>query len=261
MGIGGDAEAPLAHKFALDGVAATNRESVDHFVVGEDCAKFSTPVDGYVGKVCQTVIHQYLLTACLVPAVPFLGGEVHSLCAGGIETFGALLGKTLLKGADWQRLVLGVVVIVLEKLEESPLRPFVIFRVTCAYLTIPVETETYLVELFAVAVDVLLSCLGRVLTCLDGILLGGEAVGVVAHWVQHVESAQAFVACVYVAGDVAERVADMETCSRRIGEHVEHIKMRFRGIVFHMVGLPVAPELLPFGFDFGKIVVHLSLFL
>ena len=64
----------------------------------------------------------------------------------------------------------------------------VIIRVTSAYLTIPVEAETYLVQLATIAIDVFCSCNSRVLSRLDCILLSWQAISIVAHRVQYVKA-------------------------------------------------------------------------
>ena len=84
--------------------------------------------------------------------------------------------------------------VTLEHTLEGPLRPLVVDGVAGAHLALPVEREAYLVQLVSIAVDVLERRLLRVLTGLDGVLLGRQSVGVVAHRVQHVEALLALVA-------------------------------------------------------------------
>ena len=145
-----------------------------------------------------------------------------------------------------------------EHFEERPLRPLVVAGVARAHLAVPVERETDLVQLLAVAGDVLLGRHGRVLARLDGVLLGGQAEGVVSHRVQDVEALEPLVARVDVRGDVAQRVPDVQARSRRIGEHVQHIEFGPRGVRFHLVGLVRPPAALPFGLDLLEIVLHIS---
>ena len=64
----------------------------------------------------------------------------------------------------------------------------VVVGVAGSYLAVPVEAETDLVKLFAVAVDILLCCDCRVLSCLYGILLCRESVCIVTHRVEYVET-------------------------------------------------------------------------
>ena len=51
LGVGGDAEHPLAHRFANDGETADFAFAIDHFFVGEDGAEFGAPVDRGFGDV------------------------------------------------------------------------------------------------------------------------------------------------------------------------------------------------------------------
>ena len=98
-----------------------------------------------------------------------------------------------------------------EHLLESPLSPFIVARSTGAHLTIPVEREANLVQLLAIAVDILESGLLRMLTGLDSVLLSRESVSVISHRVEHVEALQALVSGIYITGDIAEWVAHMES--------------------------------------------------
>ena len=104
--------------------------------------------------------------------------------------------------------------------------PVVIARVTGAYLAVPVKRETYLIQLFAIAADVVGCGDGRVLPRLDGILLGRQSIAVVAHGVEHIEALQPFVAGIDVAGNVAEGVTHMQSRTTGIGEHVQHVVLR-----------------------------------
>ena len=161
---------------------------------------------------------------------------------------------------DGARLLRAVVVVRLKHPLKGPLGPMVVAGVAGAHLAAPVEAESYLVQLLAVALDVLLRRHGRVLSGLDGILLGGQSVGIVAHGVEDVEALLALVARVDVAGDVAQRVADVQTCSRGIGKHVEDVELLTCWVLRHLVGLMVPPVLLPFLFDLSEIVFHCYVF-
>ena len=57
-------------------------------------------------------------------------------------------------------------------------------------------------------------------TGLNGILLCRQTVGVKTHWVQHIKALQTFVTTVDIAGDIAQRMSYVKTCSRWIREHV-----------------------------------------
>ena len=249
LGVGGDTETPLAHELAFDGIAATDAEAVDHLVVGQDSAQLGTPVDRNIGQIGQAEVHQIVLAFLLGHLSPRLfahGGYLATL-------------ELLNQPADGHSLVEFFVVIVIEKLHKSPLGPMVVGGVAGADLALPVERKAYLVELLAVAGYIALGGDGRVLASLDSILLGRQAVGIVAHRMKDIEAAQTFVTRENVGGDVAQRMAYVQTCSRRIGEHVEDIKMRFVGLVGATISMMLTPIILPLGLDFVEVVIHCSL--
>ena len=80
----------------------------------------------------------------------------------------------------------------------------IIVRIAGAHLTAPVEAEADFVKLFAIAVDILLSGDGGMLARLYGILFCRQSIGIIAHRVQDVEAAEALVAGIDIAGDVAQ---------------------------------------------------------
>ncbi len=151
------------------------------------------------------------------------------------------------------------VVVAFEHQLESPLRPVVVVRVASAHFAVPVETETNLVELFAIVVNILESGDFWVLTCLDGILLCGKSVSIVAHRIQHIETLQTLVACIYVACYVAKRVTYVQTCSRWVREHVQNVEFLFLFVFNNVVSLLLHPALLPFLFNLSEIVFHIFL--
>ena len=104
-----------------------------------------------------------------------------------------------------------------EELQEDPLRPAVVLRIAGAYFAVPVVAEADVVELFAVAADILLGGDGRMLTGLDGVLFRGQTEGIVAHRVEHVEAFEPLVAGIDIGSDIAQRVTDMQTRSGRMG--------------------------------------------
>ena len=134
--------------------------------------------------------------------------------------------------------------------------PVVICRVAGAHFAVPVVAETNLVELLAIAVDIVHGSHLGVLTGLNGILFGRQAIGVVAHGMQHVETLQAFVARIDVACNVAERVTYVQSGAAWIGEHVEHIEFRARVVNLSLVDFIVFPVFLPLLLDFFVIIFH-----
>ena len=257
LGVGRHAEQPLLHALLLHGIASAHRQSVAHLVVGQHRAQLRTPVHHRVGSVGQTVVLQHLLAPHLVPGVPLRGRETHFGRAGDVQPLGPRCGEGGLQLLDRTRLLPVVAVVGGEHFEEGPLRPLVVLRIARAHLAVPVEREADLVELLAVAGDVALGRHGRVLSRLDGVLLGRKTERVVTHRVQDVESLEAFVARIDVQGDVAQRMPDVQARSRRIGKHVEDVEFGPRGVRFDAVGLVLSPALLPPGFDLLEIVLHI----
>ena len=153
------------------------------------------------------------------------------------------------------------VVVALEHLDKSPLCPLVVFRVASAYFAAPVVAETNLIELFAIAVDIVNGSHLRVLPGLYGILLSRQSIRVISHWMKHIEALQTLESRVYVTCDVAQRVTHMQSRSRRIGKHIEHIEFRARSIYFGLVGVVFSPILLPALFYFFIIIFHRKIML
>ena len=147
-------------------------------------------------------------------------------------------------------------VVRLEHALESPLCPVIVVRVAGSYLTAPIKTEAYLVKLFAIAVDVLLGGNGGMLTRLYGILLCGQSVGVVAHGIQHVEAAEALIAGVDIAGDIAEGMSHVQAGAARVGEHIQHVEFLLLLILHDAVCAVLDPPLLPFLLNFSEVVFH-----
>ena len=96
------------------------------------------------------------------------------------------------------------------------------------------------------------------LTGLDSILLCRQTIGVKAHGVQHVEAFQSFVAAIDIRSDISERMAYMQTCTGRVGEHIQYIVMRLVALVRDFVGGLLVPFRLPFLFNLTKVVFHIS---
>ena len=94
------------------------------------------------------------------------------------------------------------------------------------------------------------------LSCLDGILLSRQTVGVVAHRVQHVEALLTLEAGIDIAGNVAKRVTHMQACSRGVREHVQHVELLLLGVLHYAISLVLDPSLLPFLFNLSEIVIH-----
>ena len=186
--------------------------SVYHFIVSKHSAQGRTPVYHRFAEVGNAVVHQHFLLLYAAHRLPFVGSELKFFRTCYIKT----VCRTLFfeEGNElFNRLCLltGVAIEGVEHLLERPLCPMVVTGFAGAHFATPVEAETNLVQLLAVAVDIFRCGNCGVLTRLDGILFGGKTVSIVTHGVQHIKSVQALVACVNVRGDVAEGVSHMKT--------------------------------------------------
>ena len=194
LGISRDAEAPLAHEFLFDGITATFAHAIDNLVVGQHGAEHGTPVHHRLAQIGDAIVHQGLLLLHLGLGLPVFGSEVELNGAGSINALAAIGLKSSDKVGDGLSFLRIVVVIGFEHLRKGPLCPLVVARVAGAYLAAPVEAEADTVELLAVTSNVLIGGDGGVLASLDGILFGGQAIGIVAHRVKNVEATEALVA-------------------------------------------------------------------
>mmetsp|Transcript_10761 Transcript_10761/g.26120 ORF Transcript_10761/g.26120 Transcript_10761/m.26120 type:complete len:457 (+) Transcript_10761:323-1693(+) len=141
-----------------------------------------------------------------------------------------------------------------KELEEDPLGPLVVLLVSSRHLPLPVVREAQRLELLPEAVDVLLGGHGGVRAGLDGVLLGGEAKGVPAHWVHHVVAFHLLVPRHDVCGRVPLRVSDVQAGSGRVREHVQGVEFGL-GHVAVGVGaerLPLFPRGLPLLLELGE---------
>ena len=75
LGISGNTQAPLAHHFLLDWITATNRDTVDHLIVGQYRSQLRTPVNHRIAQVSDAVVHQGLLFLLLAFRFPLIRGE------------------------------------------------------------------------------------------------------------------------------------------------------------------------------------------
>ena len=133
------------------------------------------------------------------------------LGAGCVDSFAAALFESCDQVLYRTGLAKGIVVPASEHLQESPLGPFVIGRITSTHLTVPVIGKTDAVHLLTVAVDVLDSRDLRMLAGLDGVLLGRKAEGVVSHGMQHIETLEPLVPGENITGYVPQWMAYMKS--------------------------------------------------
>ncbi len=142
-----------------------------------------------------------------------------------------------------------------EHLEKEPLVPAVILRLTSGDFALPIVTKGKAAVSLFHRLDVAQGPLARRLFVGDGGVFGGQAEGVPTHWMQDVKTAHPFVAGQRVADRIISDVADVERAAG-IGQHLQHIELRFGGILFRAVEIGVLPALVPLQF-YLRVVVRL----
>ena len=224
MGVFGYAEHPLSQRTALDGLAFVF--PLLDFFVGQDGAHAGRPVHGCFVDEGKTDI----IDLILAPAFRL--------------EFGYGLGPLVFVAE------IGII-----QLEENPLGPADILRVSGVHFAIPIVAEAEFLKLTAEVVGISLGSNARMLAGLDGVLLGRESEGIPTHGVENVEAIHALVATDNVSGGVALGVPYVQTLTRRIREHVQDVVFRLGRIEAFLAGTGSAegfvfsPMGLPFGFE------------
>ena len=232
LGVGGDAQHPLAHRPARDRETAHFAPALDDLFVGQDGAQFLAPPDGGLGYVSQAL------------AVAMLAERVRR--AGAFGRAGEGLNRLGFAGGGIEP---GIV-----ELEKNPLRPFKIAGGGGVDLAAPIVAETEGFNLPLENGDVGLRRFARMLAGADGVLLGGQAEGVPAHGVEDVATAGALVTGEDVGGGVALRMADVQPGAGRVGEHVEYVELAGQALLRDFACQAVAPrEGMPFGQSVARI--------
>ena len=187
---------------------------------------------------------------------PFLGGETKFLSASYVQTFRTTGLESLYQLADRAGLLLVVAVVAVEHPDEGPLRPFVIFGITGTDLTAPIVAETDLFQLLPITGYIILCRDLRMLSGLDGVLLRGQSVSVVTHRVQYVKTLQTFETRINIRSYITERVANVQSRTGRIGEHVQYIVFRLIRVLFDFINLFGNPVVVPLLLNLSEIVLH-----
>ena len=136
----------------------------------------------------------------------------------------------------------------LPHLEEDPLAPLVVLGVAGVEHAVVVIGEAHAAHGLGGLVDVLVRPDARLRVVLDGGVLRGQAEGVVAHGVQHVEAAHAGLAGHGVADGVVAGVAHVQVAGG-VREHLEHVLLGLARVLFGLVELVGLPGRLPLGLD------------
>src|SRR5580704_17290207 len=137
--------------------------------------------------------------------------------------------------------------------QKKPLVPTVVFRLAGRNLTLPVVTEAEPLAHRLHLRDVGVRPFARRRSTFDRSVFSGQAEGIPAHGVKHVQSAHPLVARNHVANRIVAHMTHVQG-SGRIGPHLKDVVFR-PGRIFHGVeGIPLRPHLLPLGFDLTWIV-------
>ena len=138
--------------------------------------------------------------------VPLFGSETDFFAASGVQSFVSVDGEGFFQFFDRTGLLFIVTIIAVDHFLEGPLRPVIIFRVASTDFTVPVERETYFVQLLAFAGDIVDGSDGRMLSGLDSILFCRQTVSVLSHRVEYIEALQSFVTGVNIRSNVSQRM-------------------------------------------------------
>ena len=251
VGICRDAHRPLPHVAFEDGIVADVAATIGgDFFICQDGAEPRAPVDGRIGQISQTVVVHQLLALARRHCRPCGATRRASTGFEFSNQFG-----------DGSRLARALIAPRVKDLKKNPLRPAIERFVGGADAASGVVGQPESSQLATHVGDVGLGVFAGVHARGDGVLFGGQPERVVAKCMQHVVASHTFEASVYVGGDVAERVADMQPSPRRVGEHVEDEQFlapsdffglserpsRVRGVK----GVCSLPAVLPFGLNLG----------
>ena len=94
------------------------------------------------------------------------------------------------------------------------------------------------------------------LTRLNRVLLRRQSVGIVAHWIQHIETLLPLVSRIDVARDIAQWMPHVQSRSTRIRKHIQHVEFLLRLVLHDAISLVFHPSLLPFSLNFPEIIFH-----
>ena len=247
---------PLTHHFLFHRISPSYGNALAHLVVGKHGSQLRTPVYHRITQIGNAVIHQYFLLFFLRFTIPFFGRERKFFAASCIHSFCTCRFESLYKFFYGTSLLFVVAIITIEHLYERPLSPFIIFGIASTYFAAPIITKAYLVQLLAITIYVLFGRYGRVLSCLYGILLGRKTVCIIPHRVKNVKPLQSFISGINIGGYISQRVTYVQTCSRRIGKHIQYVILGLALIFFYLINMMIFPILLPLLFYFFEIIFH-----
>ncbi len=139
-------------------------------------------------------------------------------------------------------------------MNEYPLRPLIIIRISRIYFPAPVKGVSHFLHLPAVIIRILLSCLLWRYPRLYRVILGRQTKGVPAHWKQDVVAPHSVETGINISTGVIKSVTDMQTFSRRIWKLHQNVFLFLTlSKVLGWIPAVFLPIFLPLGFDFFEI--------
>ncbi len=258
--VGGDAQHPLPHHSGLDWVPPTLRNTVFDFVISQYRAQGRAPIHSGFGQIGQSVVHELFRTFRFVEPIPvfctksrcIVGASRTKLCGA---VYFEMPDQVMNRACPTNTVLRITIKPAVEELQKDPLRPAVVGRLAGGHSPRPIIREAHFSELFCISLDVLFRCLGRVLTRLYGILLGRKTEGVESHGVENGIATHSMIACHDVAGYIAQWMTYMQSSTRRIGKHVQHIIGRAFWVVGCMMDAFFFPKGLPSLFFLSKMIL------
>ena len=181
-------------------------------------------------------------SAALANAVYDLFIGEDALAAGApVNGHLALIGKTLL-----------------EKLEEYPLGPLEISGVGGIHTAVPVKAEAQHLKLLCEVGNVIAGNICGMEMVLYRIVFGGQTECIIADGEKNIVAVHTALSGNNVHSGVGAGMSNVETCGGRIRELNESVELGLITAGDSFIALVLKPVLLPFLFDRGKIVFHVT---
>ncbi len=170
------------------------------------------------------------------PSLYLLVGEDRLAYVAPVDERGLLVGKPLFV-----------------HLEEEPLIPPVILRITAGDLPLPVVGEAHLLQLIAHVRYVIIGPGGRMDAMFDSGVFRWKAERVPPHGMDDIIAAHPEVSGDDISNGIVSDMPHVDF-ARRIRVHLETVVLWFRGVLGHPKSPLLLPDLLPFGFNGFEIV-------
>ena len=139
------------------------------------------------------------------------------------------------------------------KLQEKPLRPFVVLGSAGVKFVIPVVHRTDFFELVLHRRNVFHRAVLRVNARLYRVVFGGKSESVEAHGLKHFVTLHFLETRISVGGTVIVPVSGMQFRARRVREHFEHIPFLVYSVAVELVKSGVRPDFLPLAFNLFEV--------